>query len=246
MKYQSIVAVTMMTLGWSQSAGEIINHMTATLSQANSRAIMTQTVKTTSGKTRTLEFEMFSADSGASVLMRYIKPSSVKGQSFLMLNNASDIWTYFPRTRRVRKLASSAKNQKVQGSDFSYGDFSSSDTWREDYTSTLIGSVILHGDPCWKLEARETESNDSDYPRVILFVRQSDYIPLQMDFYNQDDVLEKTLLFENIEMVEGVPTARKMIMKNVLEGSQTVMTIKKITYAWKPPKGFFSERNLQQ
>ena len=42
-----------------------------------------------------------------------------------MLNDGDDIWTYFPRTRRVRKLASHAKKQKVPGSDFSFGDFSS-------------------------------------------------------------------------------------------------------------------------
>ncbi|MFQ6603981.1 MAG: outer membrane lipoprotein-sorting protein [Fidelibacterota bacterium] len=246
MKYQVLPLLFCTTLAWSQDAQSIIDRMTATLTQATSRARMTQTVETTSGKTRTLEFEMFSADSGSSVLIRYIKPSSVKGQSFLMLNDANDIWTYFPRTRRVRKLASSAKNQKVQGSDFSYSDFSSSDTWQEDYISTLDGSVRLKDEACWKLTATETEKNDSDYPRVVLFIRKSDYSPLQMDFYNENNQHEKTLTFENITNIEGVPTAMRMIMENVLEGSKTVMEIKEMTYAWTPPKGFFSERNLQQ
>jgi hypothetical protein len=228
------------------TAKKIIDGMTALMSQEYSRATMTQTIQTSSGKTRTLEFEMFSADTGSSVLIKYIKPSSVRGQAFLMLNDANDIWTYFPRTRRVRKLASSAKNQKVQGSDFSYSDFSSSDTWEKDYRSTLVGETEIKGIPCWKLEATENESNDSDYPRVILYVRKSDYAPVRIEYFNDQDVHEKTLLLEDIETIEGVPTAKKMVMKNLLEGSETIMTIKAITYQWRPPKGFFSERNLQR
>jgi hypothetical protein len=228
------------------TAKEIIDGMTALMNQEYSRATMTQTIQTSSGKTRTLEFEMFSADTGSSVLMRYIKPSSVRGQTFLMLNDANDIWTYFPRTRRVRKLASSAKNQKVQGSDFSYSDFSSSDTWEKDYRSTLVGEAEVRGEPCWKLEATETESNDSDYPRIILYVRKSDYSPLRIEYFNEQNLHEKTLLLEDVETIEGVPTAKKMVMKNLLEGSETIMTIKEITYQWRPPRGFFSERNLQR
>ncbi len=245
------IFITLMLLAFplaaqQPTAKEIIDGMTALMSQKYSRATITQTIQTSSGKTRTLEFEMFSADTGSSVLIKYIKPTSVRDQAFLMLNDANDIWTYFPRTRRVRKLASSAKNQKVQGSDFSYSDFSSSDTWQEDYTSTLVGEEEVRGTPCWKLEAVETESNDSDYPRVILYVRKSDYSPLRIEYFDDQEVHEKTLLLEDIETIEGVPTAKRMVMKNLLEGSETIMTIKEITYQWRPPKGFFSNRNLQR
>ncbi|MFQ6613235.1 MAG: outer membrane lipoprotein-sorting protein [Fidelibacterota bacterium] len=237
------------TLAWGQSdpqADLIVREMTKLMSPAASRATMTQTIQTSSGKTRTMEFEMFSADSGKSILMRYHKPTSIKGQTFLMLNDANDIWTYFPRTRRVRKLASSSKNQKVQGSDFNFSDFSSGDTWTKDYTSTVIGEEKLRGDLCWKLEARETPSNDSDYPRVIYWVRQSDYSPLEMDNYNRDNIHEKTLLFEDIKEIEGIPTAMTMIMKNLPENSVTVMKVQSITYQWIPPGDFFSERNLSK
>ncbi len=228
------------------TAREIIDRMTKLMSPVTSKASMTQTIQTSSGQKRTLEFDMFTADTGHSVLMRYTRPTSIKGQTFLMLNDANDIWTYFPRTRRVRKLASSSKNQKVQGSDFNFSDFSSGATWTEDYTSTIIGEEKFRGEACWKLEALETPSNDSDYPRVILYVRKSDYLPLAMEFYTHNNMHEKTMIFENIEVVEGIPTAKKMIMRDLTKGSETVMTVKEITYHWTPPKGFFSERNLRK
>ncbi|NOZ74933.1 MAG: outer membrane lipoprotein-sorting protein, partial [FCB group bacterium] len=227
--------VLLSAMGWSQTdpqAALIVQKMSALMSPPTSRATMTQTIQTSSGKKRTMEFEMFSADTGKSILMRYSKPTSIKGQTFLMLNDANDIWTYFPRTRRVRKLASSSKNQKVQGSDFNFSDFSSGDTWTKDYTSTVISEEKFRGEACWKLEARETPSNDSDYPRVIYWVRKSDYSPLEMDFYNDSNVHEKTLSLENIEVIENIPTAKTMVMKNLLENSETVMKVLSITYQW--------------
>ena len=228
------------------SGQEVIDKMSDVLSPTNSKGVVSQTIVTSSGKIRTFEFEMYSANQGEKTLIRYIKPTSVKGQAFLMLNNSEDIWTYFPRTKRVRKLASHAKKQKVQGGDFTFEDFSSSDTWKEDYVSTNLGEVKFKGQKCWKLQADETESNESDYPQVILYIRRSDYHPIQMDFYDDKQVLAKSLYLENIEMIDNYPTARTMIMKNHLKGSETRMEIKSISYNWNPPKGFFSERNLKK
>jgi hypothetical protein len=69
---------------------------------------------------------------------------------------------------------------------------------------------------------------------------------LLIEYFNEQNLHEKTLLLEDVETIEGVPTAKKMVMKNLLEGSETIMTIKEITYQWRPPRGFFSERNLQR
>lgn len=228
------------------SGQEVIDKMSDVLSPTNSKGVVSQTIVTSSGKMRTFEFEMYSANQGEKTLIRYLKPTSVKGQAFLMLNNADDIWTYFPRTKRVRKLASHAKKQKVQGGDFTFEDFSSSDTWKEDYTSTNLGKVKFKGQKCWKLQADETKSNESDYPQVILFIRRSDYHPVQMDFYDDKQVLAKSLYLKNIEMIDNYPTARTMIMQNHIKGSETRMDIKSISYNWNPPKGFFSERNLKK
>ncbi len=132
---------------------ELVEKMSEIMTQENSMAIMTQTIITSSGQQRTFEFEMFTANESEKTLMRYLKPSAARGQAFLMLNNADDIWTYFPRTKRVRKLSSSSKNQKVQGSDFSFEDMGSGDSWKEEYKSTNLGSEKYDGMDYWKLES---------------------------------------------------------------------------------------------
>ncbi len=92
---------------------------------------MTQTIQTTSGNTRTFEYDSYMGMNGENSLMIYKKPSRVRGNSILMTDNSNNIWSYNQRTRRVRKLASHAKKQKFEGSDFTYEDMGSGDSWKK-------------------------------------------------------------------------------------------------------------------
>ena len=224
----------------------IVKKMTSIMTQENSKGIMTQTITTSSGKQRTFEFEMFTSDEGEKTLMRYLKPSAARGQAFLMLNNADDIWTYFPRTKRVRKLASSSKNQKVQGSDFSFEDLGSGDSWNKEYTSNNLGEEKFEGIDCWKLESIGIPEENPSYPKMIIYVRQTDFYPLKIDYYAHANFIEKSLILEDIQDVEGVPTAMIMKMENHSKGSETTMVTLLITYEWEPPENFFSERELKK
>lgn len=225
---------------------EIVEKMTDIMSQETSKSTLQQIIVTSSGHERTFEFEMFTAEKGEKTLMRYLKPSAAKGQTFLMLNNANDIWTYFPRTNRVRKLASSSKNQKVQGSDFSYEDFGSGDSWKKEYKSKNIGSEKVNGNDCWKLESIGIPEEKPSYSKMVVLARKSDSYPLLIHYYNDEGYIEKSLEMDDIRVVEGVPTAFLMKMVNHEEGSETIMKTLSTTYEWMPPSNFFSERTLKK
>ena len=225
---------------------EVVEKMTGIMSQATSKSLMQQIIVTSSGQERTFEFEMFTADEGEKTLMRYLKPSAAKGQTFLMLNNADDIWTYFPRTKRVRKLASSSKNQKVQGSDFSYEDFGSGDTWKKEYKSQNLGDERIDGIDCWKVESIGIPEEKPSYPKIVVLVRKTDFYPILIHYYDDKDYIEKSLEMEDIRGIEGVPTAFTMKMVNHAEGTETIMKTLSTTYQWTPPDNFFSERTLKR
>jgi len=231
------------TLAQQPSGDDIIDKMVEIMSPENSQGIMEQIVTSSNGQSRTYLLEMYSGNKSEKALMRYLKPTSVKGQTFLMLNNGDDIWTYFPRTRRVRKLTS---NAKLQGSDFTFDDMSSDETWKEDYSVENLGLEILNNVECWKLEGSETEKNTSDSPKVLLYVRASDFYPIQIDYADPKDRIEKSLYLEDIQTIDGYPTAMRIRMKNHLENSETIMATKEMSYSWEPPEGFFSERNLKK
>jgi len=229
-----------------QLAVTIIRAVTDLMSPENMKSTGTQTITTSSGKTRTFEFESYMGGKGQSSLTRYTKPAAIRGQAFLPLNNADDIWTYFPRTKSVRKLASHAKKQKVQCSDFTYEDMGGGDVFLTKFTPKYLGDETKNEEICWKIELLGIPDQDSPYPKIIMWARKADYSPVYLDYYNEKGFNTKSLNLSDIRNIEGIPTAMKMIMMDHKKRSSTIMETLEVTYKWVPPKGFFSERNLKK
>ncbi len=242
----SLLLVLTTAVAQTPTATEILKQITDIMSPENAYSKGSQTIITSSGEERTFEFESWTAEKGASTLTRYTKPAAIRGQAFLTLNSADDIWSYFPRTKRVRKLASHAKKQKMQGSDFTYEDMGGGDTFLEKFTPTLLGKETLNGEPSWKLELVGIPDKEPPYPKMIIWSRQSDMYPIAIDYYDESGFNTKSLVLSDIKLVENFPTAMKMIMTDNKEQSSTTMETLEITYLWKPEANFFSERTLKK
>jgi len=181
------------------------------------------TIVTTSGQKRTFISESWSKNKGEKNLVRYLEPRRVKGQAVLMLNNADDIWMYFPRTQRVRKLASHAKKQKMQGSDFSYEDMGSGDAFIKDFSSK-------------KLKDEKME------------VIKENFVPVVIDYYDEDDptLWQKRMVESDIRIIDDIPTAMKIVMINKNDNSQTEMELLEVKYNIPLDDMMFTERELKK
>ena len=120
------------------------------------------------------------------------------------------------------------------------------ETWKEEYEPINLGAEDLEGESCWKLQLDGIPDKEPSYPRIVIWVRQADYSPLQMDYYGEDGDVMKSLYLEDIQEVDGIPTAMKMVMRSHEDGTETRMEMLSVAYDWEPPAGFFSERNLKQ
>jgi len=240
------VLISTSSFGADDLAKQVVQAVTDLMSPVNSYSVGTQTIRTSSGKIRTFEFEGWSANKGEKTLTRYTKPAAIRGQAFLMLNHADDIWTYFPRTKRVRKLASHAKKQKVQGSDFTYEDMGGGDAFLTEFDASYLGEHVVHDINCHQVLLMGIPAKDPPYPKMLLWARVSDMFPIQIDYYDENDFNNKTLVLNNIQIIEGVPTAMKMVMTDHKEHSSTIMETLEVTYKWDPPADFFSERTLKK
>lgn len=224
---------------------EIMDKVITHMNPEYARGIVEQTIVTTSGDKRTFRYETYMADNGEKSLIRYLEPSRVKGNALLMTDHSNNIWMYNRRTGRVRKLASSAKNQKFEGSDFTYEDMGSGDSWKDHYTPHLRGVEKINREKCYRLELQAL-SGDNSYLKVICYVRINDCFPIRIDYYDPNGVFSKSLYLENIQTIEGVLTPLKMTMRNHLEKTETVMEYRNITYNVEFDKYFFTERNLKK
>jgi outer membrane lipoprotein-sorting protein len=216
------------------------------MDSAYSRSKMT--ITTTSGSKRTFVSDSWSKNKGEKNLVRYLEPARVKGQAILMLNNADDIWVFFPRTQRVRKLASHAKKQKMQGSDFSYEDMGSGDAFIDDFDAERLADEKKEGEDCYVLQLDRREGAGVSYIKLKMWIVKESFVPLVIDYYDEDapDRVLKTLIQSDIEIIDDIPTARKMVMINRNDNTQTEMELLEVKYNVELDDRMFTERELKK
>jgi hypothetical protein len=205
------------------------------------------TIQTSSGQERTFVYESWSSNHGEKNLIRYLEPVRVKDQAILMLNYSDDIWMYFPRTNRVRKLASHAKKQKMEGSDFSYEDMGAGDSFVKDYISKRLEDHNVNGQSCFQVEMIKNPDTDVSYSHLVMFVHRDNFVPIQVDYYDEDhpDLKIKTLKQSDIQIIDHIPTSMIMIMINNLDNSQTRMEILEVKYNLPLEDELFTERGMK-
>ncbi len=225
---------------------QIVDRMIDLVNPVRMKGEVEQTIETTSGQDRTFVYENYTDNRGEKNLIRYKSPSRVKGQAILMRNHADDIWAYFPRTGRTRKLATHAKKQKLMGSDFTYEDLGSGESWLDDYEIERKKDADRGGTDCFSIYFREKEGVDASYPKMHMFARIDNFYPVEIRYFDEREVLLKTLYFHDIVDIEGFPTAMRMEMVNAGDGSKTLLKTLSVTYETTFPEGFFTARQLAQ
>lgn len=234
--------------GQELTGDAIIRKANETFNVETSHATMQMTIVTTTGDTRTFVYESWSKNEGEKNLIRYLEPRRVQGQATLMLNNADDIWMYFPRTNRVRKLATHAKKQKMEGSDFSYEDMGSGDAFINDFSASRLDDERIEGSDCYTLELARKPDADVSYSHLIIWVAKENFLPIVIDYYDENDpVLRlKRLVQSDIKTVDGIPTPMKVTMYNRIDNTRTEMSILDIEYDVNLGDQMFTERELSR
>lgn len=227
---------------------DIINEVNKLMNQETIYSKSKMTIMTSSGKTRTFEMESWSRDQGEKNLIRYLAPRRVKGQATLMLNHADDIWVFFPRTQRVRKLATHAKKQKMEGSDFSYEDMGSGDSFIKDFSASRLKDEKVEGFKCFKLELKRNKGSNISYSRLVMWVIKENFVPVVIDYYDEKDadMLLKRLVQSEIKTIDGIATATKMVMYNKQDNTSTAMEMTEVKYNIKLKESMFTERGLKK
>jgi len=230
------------------TADDIIQKVNDQFNTETSYGKSKMTIVTTSGEKRTFIQESWSKGRGEKNLVRYLEPRRVKDQAVLMLNHADDIWMFFPRTQRVRKLATHAKKQKMQGSDFSYEDMGSGDAFINDFTSKRLEDEQKEGNECYKVELTRQADSDSSYSRLVMWVIKENFLPIVIDYYSENDPAyqEKTMLASDFKVIDGIPTAMKVVMQNKNDNTQTEMELLEVKYNLTLDDSMFTERSLKK
>jgi outer membrane lipoprotein-sorting protein len=200
-----------------------------------------QTIKTSGGTDRSFDIEMWTKDKNEKQLMEYKSPARVKGVKFLFLDDGNNIYTYFPKTDRVRHLASHMKRQKMMGSDFSYEDMTIGNLNRDYKAFKLLGIENEQEKKCYKVEIIPSDSGPH-YSKMILWVDAANFVTRRIDYY-EDGELIKRMTATDIKTIENVPTPMNIMMKNLKDGGVTSIVTSEIKYSIKSDDEIFTTRN---
>ena len=157
---------------------------------------------------RTMSMEFWSEGEKLS-LVRVTAPRKDRGNGTLIDDNK--MWTFSPKINRVIKVPSSMMNQSWMGSDFSNKDISRTDDIVLQYDHTLLSETEQDGITVYEIQSIPHEDAAVVWGREVLTIR-SDNVMLEQRFYDQDDVLVKTLITLEVKEMGGRAVAAQQRM----------------------------------
>ncbi len=177
-----------------------------------------------SERKRVLKIQSKNTDNKARTKVVLTAPKEVKGQAFLFVERAGDddVWMYLPAFGVTRRIAGGQKKGAFLGSHFSYADFESRDLKDGAYKRLEDSKIGKHAS--YVIEATPSGKSDSDYDKIIVHVRKSDFITLKAQFFSKGKIV-KTIYVDSLDKTKSGRTyAKKMTVKSAL-GGQTTMSV---------------------
>lgn len=191
-------------------------------------------------------YERLGSAGESKALLRFTDPPEVKGVALLIHNHpdrASDQWMWTPAVQRDRRIAFQDRRTRFFGTDFTFEDLEERDVDRSTYR--LQGEEAIDGVPCWRIEATPKPEARSQYSRLLLWVRKSDYVVARVESYRAAR-LARRLNYAQIERIQNIWTARTLEMHDLDRGSRTILKLEKLEYNVALPAERFTLQALRR
>ncbi|MCX8124074.1 MAG: outer membrane lipoprotein-sorting protein [Spirochaetes bacterium] len=154
-------------------------------------------------------------------LFDIVKPTRGSMQKVLYRIGGEDLWVYDMAARALFHKMGIDKYDDILATNFYYVDLSNADL-QSNYVARIDGSVILKNNDCFKLTLDPIDKTGA-YGKLTLYVIKKSYIPLRIDFHDQDKVIFKTLSIAKIAQKDGRSFPVRYDMLNIKKGTMTVM-----------------------
>ena len=176
-----ILSLILINILFSQvgSPESILDSVLNKLAPDKTMGIVKQINKYPNKSDRIFKYEYYADNIEDSQLIKYIYPNKIKNNSFLLKNNGKDIWAYFSRTRRTRKLASHITKRGMQDSEFTFQDLSKNRDWLTEY-DIKIGNF---NEKLFIINLFLKEDITSDYSKIEIYVDNKNYYPTKIIYY---------------------------------------------------------------
>jgi hypothetical protein len=111
-----------------------------------------------------------------------------------------------------------------------------------DRSFKMLGTVDLDGKQASKIE--EIPANRMYYSKVVSFIDKQSMLPVRREYYTPAGPLWKTQTYDNVTVIDGVPTPLRITMEDVRSRSTTEINVMAVNYREDIPDEVFDPTKL--
>jgi outer membrane lipoprotein-sorting protein len=143
--------------------------------------------------------------------LQYKKPEKLNLNFFPPRNeiNVIDgtyIWIYHLKEKQVEKYEIGGDTDSPQGMDiFGLGYEYTTEKVKEDYIITLIDDIATEEEALYHIELIPKDTFDSEYDRILLWIREGLWLPVQYQMFESDGEIINTIELSNIQINRDIP-----------------------------------------
>ena len=215
------------------------------------KSLMTMELINKRGSKRVRSMLSYSKDFGKDkkTIMFFQEPADVKGTGFLTWDyndddKDDDRWLYLPAMKKNRRISgTSAKKEYFMGSDFTYDDMGNRDIDADNHK--LLREEMVNGKECWVLESTPNDKNEQ-YSKKVAWICKDNYIAIKVEYYDQQNALQKVLEVDGVKEINGFWTATSMTMNNLQREHKTIIRIESMEYNMPLDDNLFTVNSLEK
>jgi outer membrane lipoprotein-sorting protein len=222
------------------SGDEILKKVEEVMNLPKDRtATIKMTIRDKAGNTKVREMKVMQKGSDKR-LFTFLSPADVQGVSFLVIDD-DNTYLYTPAFGKIRRIASSARNENFAGTDFTFSDLS-----KGDYPAKYSATLDKEDAEVYHITCTPKPGADVDYSKVEMVVEKASFMPRKMNLYDKNGKLLKTLENGKIEKIDGYWSTRSMTMTDVQAKHSTAMEMAEMKHDTGVEDKEFSKRNLKK
>lgn len=224
------------------SASEIVDFVDRLLRGESSRGEMTMEVRTENWS-RSMTMRVLSLGTEYA-LVRVLEPKKDAGTA--TLKSGDEIWNYLPKVDRTIKIPPSLMSASWMGSHFTNDDLVKESRLVEDYEISIAFDGARDGAAVWEFDLVPKPEAPVVWGRILYQVRKSDLMPTWARYFDEDDVLVRTLSFGDYEEFDGrlVPARMHMVPEDKPD-EYTEVRYEELEFGVDLAPGDFSLRRLR-
>jgi outer membrane lipoprotein-sorting protein len=229
--------------GRNMTPEEILDYVDDLFRGDSSQGLMAMHIVTEHWE-RTLELEFWSEGVDKS-LIRILAPKKEAGTATLRVDK--EIWNYLPKTNKVIKLPSSMMSGSWMGSHFTNDDLVKESRFTEDFTFEKTFEGQKEGQGVIEIACYPKPEAPVVWGKVQLTIRQADFLPVQILYYDEDMNLARTMVYSDIGPLGGRDLPRLMtVIPADKPREKTEVSYSELNFDVKMAGDVFSLRNLRR